>query len=205
MPRTNAAILAARFARQAYPEFLFNHCIRTYLFGALALQRQKISFDADAAFVAAALHDLGLLPRFASKAQSFEIDGANTAETFARRVGMSPQRANVVWQSVALHDARFALARHAGAEAVLVALGTGSDVIGPELESDDEKKQAEEIVSAFPRLRFKSRFTALLVDQCKRKPTSQRGTWLEGLCRQHVPGAWTDMIENEIAAAPFRD
>jgi hypothetical protein len=34
---------------------------------------------------------------------------------------------------------------------------------------------------------------------------SQRGTWLEGLCREQVPSAWTDTVEREIADAPFSE
>jgi HD domain len=205
IPRSRIAVLAAQFARRSCPEFLFNHCMRTFLFGALALQRQGLAYNADEAFTAAAFHDLGLLPAFASASQGFEVDGANAAEKFARDNGLNAVDANVIWHGVALHDGRFAITRRAGPEAMLVALGAGSDVDGPDLDSDEEKKQLAAIVTAFPRLQFKKRFTSLLVDHCQRKPKSQRGTWLEGLCREHVPGAWTDTIEREIAAAPFSE
>lgn len=203
IPRSAIASRAASLARQSCPDFLFNHCMRTYVFGALALQRQKRSYDPDEAFVAAALHDFGLLPAFASKAQSFEIDGANSAEEFALQAGMSAPQADIVWHGVALHDGRFAITRRAGPEAMLVALGAGSDVDGPDLESEDEKKEMAEVVAAFPRLQFKRRFTAILVDHCRRKPLSQRGTWLEGLCREQAPQAWNNTVEKEIASAPF--
>jgi hypothetical protein len=88
---------------------------------------------------------------------------------------------------------------------MLVAIGAGSDVDGPALATEDERRQMAEIVSAFPRLQFKRRFTELVVDHCKRKPTSQGGTWLEGLCREQVPGAWSDTVEAEIAGSPFAD
>jgi hypothetical protein len=205
IPRSRIAVLAANFARQSYPDFLFNHCMRTFLFGALALRRQKLSFNANEAFVAAALHDLGLLPSFASKSQSFEIDGANAAEKFARGAGLDATDADIVWHSVAFHDIRFAITQRAGPEAILVALGAGGDVDGPDLDKDDEKRQVAEVVAAFPRLQFKSRFTSLLVDHCKRKPVSQHGTWLEGLCREQVPAAWTNTVQKEIVAAPFAE
>jgi hypothetical protein len=205
IPRSRVAIRAAKFAQQSCPEFLFNHCMRTFLFGALALQRQKLSYNADQAFIGAALHDLGLLPAFASKTQSFEIDGANGAEKFARDAGLSAADADIVWHSVAFHDIRFAITRRAGPEAMLVALGAGSDVDGPDLETEEEKRQTAEVVAAFPRLQFKKRFTSLVIDHCNRKPKSQHGSWLEGLCREQVPTAWTDTVENEIAAAPFAE
>jgi hypothetical protein len=203
LPRSNMAVRAAQFARRSCPEYLFNHCMRTFLFGALALKQQRLTFDADDAFVAAALHDLGLLPAFASPAQSFEADGADAAERFALENGLGAAHANVIWHGVVLHDGRFSITRRAGPEAMLVALGAGADVDGPELNTDDQKRQMAEVVAAFPRLHFKQHFTALLVDQCHRKPLSQRGTWLEGLCRRQVPEAWKETVEQEIAAAPF--
>jgi len=205
IPRSPEAIRAAAFARQSCPDYLFNHSMRTFLMGALEMQKQALKYNADEAFIAAALHDLGLLPAFASKSQSFEIDGANLAEKFARDNGLSVDEADVIWHGIAFHDVRFSITRRAGPEAMLVAHGAASDVDGPSLSTDVEKRQIAEVVAAFPRLHFKQRFTALVIDQCKRKPTSQRGTWLEGLCREQVPGAWDDTVEKEIMAAPFAE
>jgi HD domain len=205
IPRSPVAIRAAALARQSCPDYLFNHCMRTFLIGALAVQRQKLAYNADEAFVAAALHDLGLVPALASKSQSFEIDGANAAEKFARDSGLSPAEADIVWHGIAFHDVRFSITRRAGPEAMLVALGAGGDVVDPRVETDEEKRQLAEVVAAFPRLQFKKRFTALLIDHCKRKPTSQQGTWLEGLCREQVPGAWSDTVEKAIMAAPYNE
>jgi hypothetical protein len=205
IPRSRIAIRAVKFSRASCPAFLFNHCMRTFVFGALALQKQNLSYDADQAFVAAALHDLGLLPAFETKGQSFEIDGADAAQKFAHDAGLNTTGANIVWHGVALHDARFAITRRAGPEAMLVALGAASDVDGPDLNADSEKQQMAEVIAAFPRIQFKARFTQLLIDHCQRKPLSQRGTWLEGLCREQVPSAWSNTVEQEIAAAPFAE
>jgi hypothetical protein len=205
IPRSPLATRAAAFARQSCPDYLFNHCMRTFLIGALSMKREGLTYNADEAFIAASLHDVGLVPAFASKTQSFEIDGANTAEKFARDAGLSAEEADIIWHGIAFHDIRFSITRRAGPEAMLIAYGAGGDVDGPRLTTEVEKKQIAEVVAAFPRLQFKARFTALLIDHCKRKPTSQRGTWLEGLCREQVPSAWTDTVEQEIIDAPFSE
>jgi hypothetical protein len=204
LPRSTLARTAAQFSRSHCPDYLFNHCMRTFLFGAVALQAQQRTYDADQAFAAAALHDLGLLRAFASPTGSFEIDGANQAERLLLEAGLSAKNADTVWHAIVLHDVRFALARRQGPEAMLVAMGAGCDVDGPDPQSIDAARIAE-IVAAFPRLQFKKRFTALAIDHCKRKPLSQRGTWLEGLCREQAPAAWRDTVEQEIAAAPFSE
>src|SRR5215831_18091671 len=64
LPRSPRARAAAAFARERCPQFLFNHSMRTYLFGALALGRERRAYRAEDAFIAAALHDLGLLSAF---------------------------------------------------------------------------------------------------------------------------------------------
>jgi hypothetical protein len=206
LPRSQIAIRAADISRRSCPEFLFNHCMRTFLFGALALRRQKLSYHKDAAFVASAFHDFGLLPEFASESGSFEIDGANAAEKFTGTTSLSSADAKVVWYSVALHDTSGAFTRRAGTEAVLVSIGAGSDVDGPSLETDDERKEMQEVVSAFPRLQFKREFTQLLINHCRRKPMSQHGTWLEGLCRETSPAAWSEVsVPRDINSAPFSE
>jgi hypothetical protein len=203
LPRTMLAVRAASFSAEQ-PDFLFNHCMRTYLFGALILQRQHLAYHAETAFVAAALHDLGLLPQFASARASFEIDGANRAEKFARDAGVGRIQADKIWHAVEMHDGKYALTERQGPEAMLVASGAATDVDGPD-ETLPDSKQIEEVIAAFPRLGFKLQFTSLLVDHCRRKPTSQRATWLEGLCRDTVPAAWSDTTQKEIAAAPFTE
>ena len=204
LPESAVARAAMSFSRTHCPDYLFNHCMRTFLFGAVALQSAKHAYDAETAFAAAALHDLGLLPAFATTKASFEIDGADRAEQLVTQSGLSPRDAAIVWHAIALHDVRFAITRRQGPEAMLVAIGAGSDVDGPDADAIDARQTAE-IVAAFPRLQFKKRFTALAVDHCKRKPLSQRGTWLEGLCREQVPSTWTDTVEREIADAPFSE
>lgn len=204
LPQSCLARAAAEFSRGHCPEYLFNHCMRTFLFGAAALEKQKLAYDPDKAFAAAALHDLGLLPEFESSSASFEIDGANRAEQLMLQSGLTPRDADIVWHAIVLHDVRFALTRRQGPEAMLVAMGAGCDVDGPDTTMIDAARTGE-IVAAFPRLQFKKQFTALAIEHCKRKPLSQRGTWLEGLCREQAPAAWNDTVEREIAQAPFTE
>jgi len=205
LPRSTLAQHAAAFARAHCPDYLFNHCMRTYLFGALLLLRQQRAYRAEDAFVAAAFHDLGLLPAFETPRSPFEIDGADAAERWVREQGGSTAAADRVWFAVELHGTYRALPVHQGPEALLVYLGAGADVDGPAA-GELEPQQIAAVLTAFPRLDFKRRFTELLVRHCERKPDSQDGTWLEGLCRAHgahpPPG---DAVEREIAAAPFAE
>jgi len=204
LPRSPLAMGAADFARQHCPEFLFNHCMRTFVFGALLLERRHLSFQPHIAFTASALHDLGLLQAFESPGGSFEIDGADAAEKFMRQNHRSAAEADQVWHAVEMHDGKWALTARQGPEAMLVALGAATDVDGPD-PGDLEDRQIAEVLRAFPREQFKQRFTSLLIAHCERKPNSQHGTWLEGLCRRHGTGWQADTVEKDIAAAAFAE
>ena len=205
LPATDLARRAAAYARTSCPDYLFNHCIRTFLFGALQLKHQQREYLAEDAFVAAALHDLGLLPAFETPEASFEIDGADAAERWVRSTGGSELEADRVWHAVQMHDGAWALTRRQGPEAMLVSLGAGIDVDGA-APGDLQSGELEEVVGAFPRLRFKQRFTQLLAAHCERKPNSQRATWLEGVCRAHGARPVPDTaVEQQIAAAGFAE
>lgn len=201
IPRTALALRAATLARGACPPFLYNHCMRTYLLGALSMQVQHTAFDPEIAFVAAALHDLGLLPRFASARASFEVDGANRAERLMHDLGRSPEDGRRVWNAIVAHDMSSTYAEHQSPEAVLVNAGAGADVVGA---GELDARAVTEVIGAFPRLEFKTRFTALLVDHCRRKPTSEIG-WLDGLCRGTAPNASRPSVKQEILDAPYRE
>jgi HD domain len=204
IPQSDLAIRVAALSKSACPLYLFNHCLRTFVFGGIFAAKQHLQYRAEEAFIAACLHDVGLLPAYASAGGSFEIDGANAADTFAREAGLDAAAADTIWHSVAFHDGRWAIAKRAGPEAMLVSFGAGTDVDGADPKFIDSKQVAD-VVSAFPRLHFKREFTGLLIDHCKRKPVSQEGTWLEGLCREQVPDAWKDTVEAGIANAPYAE
>ena len=203
-PDSDIARKAWRLSLGACPPYLFNHCMRTYLFGAIAMEHHGLHYDADAAFVAAALHDLGLLPQHETKIGSFETDGADEAARIVRESGLPVKEAEIVWHAIALHDNRFTFAEHQGPEAMLVAMGAASDVLGPDAEMIGAQR-TEEVLAAFPRFDFKKRFIGLAREHCRRKPLSQQGTWLEGLCREQTPQAFSATLEQAIASAPFTE
>ncbi|MFL6758910.1 HD domain-containing protein [Sphingomonas sp.] len=203
IPRTAMSVRAEEFVRAHEPDFLFNHSVRTYVFGALRLQQKGVSFDPETAYVAALFHDAGLVPSMASPSGSFEIDGADQAEKFVLANGGSPEQARTVWNAIVFHDMPPPYQRHQSPEARLLGNGAGADVDGanPQVYSAGSVAQ---LLTAFPRLQFKKRFTALAIDHCKRKPTSQIG-WLDQLCRTQVPNIDRGSVEEEIASAPFAE
>ena len=203
LPQTSLALKAASFAASNAPDFLLNHSIRTYVFGAIVMNAKHLRFDPETAYVAALLHDLGLEEQFATPGRSFEVDGANRAEAFVKEYGGTDQQARTVWNAIAMHDMGRSYQSHASPEAMLVGFGAGSDVDGPD-PAVISKASVDAVLRRYPRAGFKVRFTELATDHCRRKPASQSG-WLDILCREVVPHTDRGSVREEISSAPFTE
>jgi len=88
------------------PEFITNHCIRSYVFGrelaAADGLRSGVDYDDELVFLSCLLHDLGVTD-FGGGDQRFEVDGADAAAGFLREHGAGDDVVDTVWQAIALH------------------------------------------------------------------------------------------------------
>jgi hypothetical protein len=202
LPDTSLAMAAADLARAACPPFLFNHCMRTFVFGALLAERDHVSYDQEMIFIAAALHDLGLITGYATPTHSFEMDGADAAKAFLVSRGVPEGRAELVWNAIALHTSM--LVEHQAPQVGLVGTGAGADVFGSEIKALPlDRVQA--VVRTFPRRSFNTEFRDLLIDHCHRKPFAQRGTWLDTFCQVHNPGVQYGDLDRRLLEARIPD
>src|SRR5258708_34294468 len=103
IPDSKLANEITEFIRDTESTLLFNHSSRVYYFGALAGRRRGLKFDAELLYAGAMFHDIGLVPAYSSKADRFEVDGANAARDFLRRQGISKEDIDHVWTAIALH------------------------------------------------------------------------------------------------------
>jgi hypothetical protein len=203
VPDSAVAVRAAELAASACPPFLFNHCVRTYAFAGLALQKAQKKYDHELAFVASVLHDLGLVERFMTPEGRFELDGADAAKSFLIEVGLAADRAEIVWDAIALHTAMGIVDRKAP-EVAAVSLGARIDVAGGGLEQL-RPAEIEEIIEAFPRLEFKVQFVELLVAMCRKKPMAQFGQFTAELGRASIVDFSCPTPAQLIAGAPFKE
>ena len=84
LPESKLARDATDFTRGLSAPFVFNHVLRTYLFGELVGRAKGLKFDSELFYLGAVLHDLGQNERFMGQ-QRFEVDGADAAAEFRRR------------------------------------------------------------------------------------------------------------------------
>src|SRR3954462_3404435 len=105
IPDSLLAKEATDILREHSTDLLFNHSIRVYLFAAEQGRQQQLHFDPELLYVAAAFHDLGLIKKFSSETERFEVDGANAARQFLTAHNISEDQVQTVWEAIALHTA----------------------------------------------------------------------------------------------------
>ena len=190
IPNTRLARQAAELLRTCSPDFLTNHCFRSYAWSLALADRDNVRFDRELLHVAALLHDVGLVARF-DTGRCFEEDGAAAASDLAAAEGWSDERREALAEAIRLHVA-VEIALEDGPEAYLLWHATGLDVTGHR-HGELAPQAVDDVVGAYPRLDFKRGFTDLIADQAARKP---------------YPSCWATRviaggIAERIAAAPF--
>src|SRR5258708_19050194 len=103
IPDSPLAMAALRLARANIPPLLFNHSVRTFLFGTLLEQADGVETDHEMLLVASAFHDFGLVAKYASVGQPFEMDSADAANRFLDERGVPAPKVALAWRAIAMH------------------------------------------------------------------------------------------------------
>src|SRR6202790_1610219 len=95
VPDTALVRDAMDMSRSLLEPFLFNHVMRSWLFGIVLAARAAIDQESEVLVVAAILLDLGLTDRYNGE-NRFEVDGANAAREFWKQRGISEPQTQLV-------------------------------------------------------------------------------------------------------------
>lgn len=200
IPDSELCMKATQLVEAASPKFLCNHCIRTYFFGGLLGQRNALKYDRELFYLGAVLHDLGLTEKF-SGGQRFEVDGADAARGFVIEHGLSEEKAEIVWDAIALHTS-IGIAARKQPEIALVHLGSGVDFFGLRLE-DIDSETVEKVFEAYPRLGATKALQELLVSEITKKPHAAAFTWMADVGRTYIPGFVCSSFDDVVKNSPF--
>jgi hypothetical protein len=163
-----ATIGAHEVVVQYSSEALVHHCERSYLWAASLGQLRQISYDAELLYVAAMLHDLGLVHAFDNHLAPFEDAGGDVGWVFGAGAG---------WESARRDRVKEIIVRHMwnevdpgrDAEGYLLLEATSVDISGRNVDAWPADFRAE-VLQRYPRLTLVAEFTAAFEDQARRKP-----------------------------------
>lgn len=200
IPDSTICKKATQLVTAVSPTFLCHHCIRTFLFGDLLGQRDGLVCDRELLYLGAVMHDLGLTERFNGE-QRFEVDGADAARAFVLEHGLSDEKAEIVWDAIALHTS-LGIASRKQPEIALVHLGASADVLGMRI-ADISPETVEQVIDEYPRLGFNTAMTELLVAQVKCKPHTAAFIWLAEVGRSCIHGFVSPDWNTMLGLSPF--
>lgn len=201
IPDSEIAKKATQLVIEVSPKSLYHHCVRTYLFGEILGKRDGLKYDRELLYLGAVMHDLGLTEKFDSGEQRFEVDGADVARAFVLEHGLSEEKAEIVWDAIALHTS-IGIASRKQPEIALVHLGAGADLFGMGLE-DIEPEAVERVIDAYSRLGCNSLVMESIISQIKQKPQAAALTWMADVGRCHVHGFACPTFAELIRNSPF--
>ncbi len=201
IPDSEIAKKATQLVVEVSSKSLYHHCVRTYLFGEILGKRDGLKYDRELLYLGAVMHDLGLTEKFDSGEQRFEVDGADAAQAFVLEHGLSEEKAEIVWDAIALHTSS-GIASRKQPEIALVHLGAGADLFGMGLE-DIAPETIEKVIDDYARLGINASVMESLIAQIKRKPQAAAFTWMADVGRCHVHGFTCPTIDELIRNSPF--
>ncbi|MDR7188170.1 hypothetical protein J2Y46_000986 [Microbacterium sp. BE35] len=186
IPDSALAREATDYVRSISPPIVFNHALRTYVFGELVARIRNQKPDSELFFLGSILHDLGQTAGYIGK-ERFEVEGANGAATWLRSRSVDESRIDVVWDAIALHTS-VGIVEYKRPEVSLVSTGAVIDLMGWEGAGLDGE-QALAVAEAIPRGNFTREYQIVMGEQSRRRPVETTfGNFYAEMGERFVPG-----------------
>jgi hypothetical protein len=200
VPDTPLVAAAIEYARRLSEPYLFNHAMRSWLFAETIGRIKGIDYDHEVVAIGTILHDIGLTASV-SGPNRFEVNGADAALSFIEGKGFSDRRAQLIWDLVALNSTP-SLALHKEPEVAVGTMGIGLDYGGFGIDAVPAG-DVEGILSVFPRLRMKQRFSETCRSLVTAKPETSHDNFLRDFGERFVPGYKAVSTVDILMNAPF--
>jgi HD domain len=194
---------ATGLLRELSTPLLFNHSHRVFFWANEMGRQAGQRFDVELLFVCAAFHDLGLLKKFSSEGDRFEVDSANAARQFLERHGVPNTRIQTAWDAISLHTTP-GIAAYKPIEVELLYNGVGLDVLGIGYEAFPSAVR-ERVVAQYPREDFKAQIAQAFLDGFEHKTQTTEGTCNEDICSHLIRNYKRSDFYEQIQSSPFQN
>jgi hypothetical protein len=203
VPDTQLTREATGLLHEFSTTLLFNHSHRAFFWANEMGRQSGQKFDAEMLFVCAAFHDLGLLKRFSSADDRFEVDSANAMRQFLEHHSVPNGRIQTAWDAVALHTTP-GIAAFKPLEVELLYNGVALDVLGVGYH-EFPKSVREPVVARFPRVNFKQDIAKAFFDGFGHKPQTAEFTCNDDICSHFIRGYQRANFYDTIQKSPFEN
>jgi HD domain len=203
VPDTQMTREATGLLREFSTALLFNHSHRVF-FWANELGRQTgKKFDVELVFICAAFHDLGLLKKFSSATDRFEVDSANAVRQFLEHHRVPAARIQTAWDAIALHTTP-GIAAYKALEVELLYNGVALDVLGIGYETFPEDLR-KNVVAQYPRVNFKQEIAEAFLAGFEHKTQTTEGTCNEDICSHLMLNYKRSDFYEQVQKSPFQN
>jgi hypothetical protein len=158
---------------------MLNHVTRSWLWAeGFAVVEGRRDFDHELLYVAALMHDLGLVEAFDTVSSSYEEAGGQVAAVLTTGAGWSASRSRRALEVIVRHNWP-SVDPGLDEEGYLLEIATALDISGarPDALPGDF---VSEVLEAFPRLTLATEFGAGVADQAARKPGTSAARLVRG-------------------------
>jgi hypothetical protein len=170
-PDTAAARAALELATSYHTPALLSHVIRSWHWAeGFAALEGRADIDHELLYVSAVLHDIGIAPDFDNNTLSYEEAGGHVAVALTTGAGWPPARRQRALEVIIRHNS-LSVDPGLDSEGYLLEVATALDISGarPDMLPSE---YLQDVLAAYPRLTLAEEFTACLVNQAARKPTT---------------------------------
>ena len=177
-PDTSAARAALEIATAYHTPSLLNHVQRSWLWAVGFAQARDLEPDHELLYVAALLHDLGIVREFDNHTLAYEDAGGHVAIALTAGAGWPAERRVRAHEVIVRHnwpevDPAFDVEGH------LLEIATALDISGAR--SDDLPLDfRRDVLARYARGELAAEFTACVTDQAARKPGTAARRLVDG-------------------------
>jgi len=203
VPDTQLTREATGLLHEFSTPLLFNHSHRVFFWANELGRKSGAAYDQELLFVCAAFHDLGLLKKFSSADDRFEVDSANAVRQFLQHFDVPTERIQIAWDAIALHTTP-GIAAYKAVEVELLYNGVGLDVLGIGY-SDFPEQLRKQVVAQYPRVNFKQDIAKAFLGGFEHKTQTTEGTCNEDICSHFIRNYKRSNFFDQIQNSPFQD